>query len=208
MLCMDMAGAFDNVSHKRLLDNLRKKGIPDFILHWVTSFLEERTTRIKVIEGESELFLTDTGIPQGSPISPILFLFFISELLDTTNNEGLRTSSIGFVDDVHILTYGDSTERNCAVLSRIHRQCEQWADRHGAQFAPEKYELIHFAKRPKRFNMTVPLQIGQIRKVATESVRVLGVQVDTRLKWGPHIAKIIQKHTAQSFAIDCITAST
>jgi hypothetical protein len=30
--------------------------------------------------------------------------------------------------------------------------------------------------------MTVPLQIGQIRKVATESVRVLGVQVDTRLK--------------------------
>lgn len=208
MLCMDMAGAFGNVSHTRLLDNLRMKGIPNFILRWVTSFLEERTTKIKAIEGESKLFSTETGIPQGSPISPILFLFFISDLLDTTNNEGLRTSSIGFVDDVHILTYGDSTERNCAVLSRIHRQCERWADRHGAQFAPEKYELIHFAKRPKLFNMAAPLQIGQIRKVATDNVRVLGVQVDTRLKWGPHIAKIIQKHTAQSYAIDRIAAST
>jgi retron-type reverse transcriptase len=125
MLYIDIAKAFDNVSHKRLLDNLRKKGIPDFILYWVTSFLEERTTRIKIIKGELELFLTDTGILQGSPILPILFLFFISELLDTTNNEGLRTSSIGFVDDIHILTYRDSTECNCAVLSRIYRQCEQ-----------------------------------------------------------------------------------
>jgi Reverse transcriptase (RNA-dependent DNA polymerase) len=62
MLCIDIAGAFNNVSHKRLLDNLQKKGIPDFILHWVISFLEERTIRIKIIKGESELFLTDTGI--------------------------------------------------------------------------------------------------------------------------------------------------
>lgn len=32
MLAMDMAGAFDNVSHTRLLDNLRKKGIPNYIV--------------------------------------------------------------------------------------------------------------------------------------------------------------------------------
>jgi Reverse transcriptase (RNA-dependent DNA polymerase) len=121
MLCIDIAEAFNNVLYKRLLDNLRKKGILDFILHWITSFLEERITRIKVIKGESELFLIDTGILQGSSILLILFLFFISELLDTTNNKGLRTSSIGFVDDVHILMYRDLTERNCAVLSRIHR---------------------------------------------------------------------------------------
>jgi Reverse transcriptase (RNA-dependent DNA polymerase) len=121
MLYIDMAEAFNNVLYKRLLDNLQKKGILDFILHWITSFLEERTTRIKVIKEESELFLTDTGISQDSLISLILFLFFISELLDTTNNKGLRTSSISFVDNVHILTYRDLTERNCAVLSRIHR---------------------------------------------------------------------------------------
>jgi hypothetical protein len=208
MLGMDMSGAFDNVSHTRLLDNLRKKGIPNYIVRWVTSFLRERSTSIKVNEGESEVFHTETGIPQGSPISPILFLFFIAELLDATNNEGLRTSSIGFVDDVHILTYSASTERNCATLERIHQQCEIWANKHGAQFAPEKYQLIHFAKRPKLFNMTAPLRIGQIHRVATDNMRVLGVQVDTKLKWGPHLAKIVQKHSTQSFAIDRISTST
>jgi Reverse transcriptase (RNA-dependent DNA polymerase) len=32
MLCMNMLGAFDNVSHTRLLNNLRKRGIPSYIV--------------------------------------------------------------------------------------------------------------------------------------------------------------------------------
>jgi hypothetical protein len=62
MLYIDIAEAFDNVLYKRLLDNLRKKGILDFILHWITSFLEERIIRIKIIKEKLELFLTDTDI--------------------------------------------------------------------------------------------------------------------------------------------------
>ena len=32
---MDVAGAFNNVHHKRLSHNLRKRRVPDFIVHWV-----------------------------------------------------------------------------------------------------------------------------------------------------------------------------
>ena len=150
----------------------------------------------------------ETGIPQGSPISPILFLFFVADLLDATNNEALRTSSFAFVDDTHILTYGNSTERNCRTLERIHRECEEWLRIYGAKFAPKKYELIHFAKRPKDFNMRATIRIGEAEKVATDHVRVLGVQVDSKLKWGPHIARIEKKFATQSFAISRISTST
>jgi hypothetical protein len=125
MLYIDISGVFDNVLYTRLLDNLRKRKILDIIIRWVTSFLRERTTTIKVLEGESELFDIEIGIPQGSPISPILFLFFIADLLDTTNNIALRISAIGFVDDIYILTYGDSIERNCRTLEEIYERCEE-----------------------------------------------------------------------------------
>jgi hypothetical protein len=46
--------------------------------------------------------------------------FFIIDLLDTTNNIVLRTSFIGFVNDIYILIYRDSIKRNCLVLERIH----------------------------------------------------------------------------------------
>lgn len=44
LLSLDISGAFDNVSHQRLLHNLRQKRIPMWIIEFVKSFLEERTT--------------------------------------------------------------------------------------------------------------------------------------------------------------------
>src|SRR5450432_405854 len=122
-LCLDISGAFDYVSHERLIHNLRKRQIPTILTRWVSSFLQDRETTIKAFEGESEPLRVTTGIPQGSPISPILFLFFIADLLDTVNNDTLRMSAVGFVDDVNILTYGLSTERNYKILKEIYRRC-------------------------------------------------------------------------------------
>jgi hypothetical protein len=65
----------------------------------------------------------NTEIPQESPVSPILFLFFISDLLDIVDNEALQVSGNGFVDDINILIYSTLTERNCKVLEKIYYKC-------------------------------------------------------------------------------------
>ena len=89
LLSLDIAGAFDHSSYKRLIYNLRRRRIPLILINWIVSFLKNRETTIKLFEGESQPYKVATGIPQGSPISPILFLFFIADLLDTTNYEAL-----------------------------------------------------------------------------------------------------------------------
>ncbi len=35
---------------------------------------------------------------------------------------------------------------NCRTLQGVHKQCTEWARRHGASFATEKYILVHFTK--------------------------------------------------------------
>lgn len=47
LLSFDVAGAFDTVSHSRLLHNLRKHRIPNWIICWVESFLTDRTTTLR-----------------------------------------------------------------------------------------------------------------------------------------------------------------
>ncbi|KAI0993220.1 hypothetical protein K3495_g14964 [Podosphaera aphanis] len=118
LLSLDISGAFDNVSHLRLIHTMRDKGIPRRITKYVESFLADRTTAIKLGNYMGEQISTNTGIPQGSPLSPILFLIFASTLLPLLRAP--KSSTVGFVDDTNILTWSDTTERNCRTLEKLH----------------------------------------------------------------------------------------
>ena len=61
---------------------LKRKGFPRWIIDFIQSFLTARKTRIKFTGYKSNWIQTETGIPQGSPLLLILFLFFILELLE------------------------------------------------------------------------------------------------------------------------------
>ena len=205
---MDVAGAFDTVSHQRPTHNLRKRKIPKWITDWLNSFLGDRSTTLAINRKVTGRFAVRTGIPQGSPLSSILYLFYNADLLEICDRPGKNTSAIGFVDDANILAYGKSTDENCKTLEAIHRQCETWASRHGSVFAPTKYELIHLSRNPKRFNMTASINIASTEIEPKTDIRVLGLQIDTKLKWGPHVRKTQEKMVKQSMALAKISTST
>ena len=79
---MDVTGAFNNVHHERLIHNMRKHKIPIEIARWILSFLSGRTTRMRFNGITTNLIPTLTGIPQGSPLSPILYILYNSDLLE------------------------------------------------------------------------------------------------------------------------------
>jgi hypothetical protein len=207
-LSLDVASAFNNVSYERLIHNLRKRKIPELLIRWTEDFLRERTTELRLGDYTLESSNVNAGIPQGSPLSPILYLFYNADLLESCENSSLRTSPLGFVDDINILTYGSSTEENCRVLERTHNACESWAKTHGSKFNTEKYELIHFTRTPKRFNMKAKVKItGQEIEPAAD-IKILGVRLDTALKWGAQL-KAIETQAARTLnALKSITGST
>jgi exonuclease III len=207
MLCLDVKGAFDNVSHARLTHNLRKRRIPTQIVQWIADFLRDRRAEIRIADFTLESRAIDAGIPQGSPISPILYLFYNADLLEICQNRRYRTNAIGFVDDVNILTYGASTEGNCRNLEHIHNACETWARRHGSKFAPAKYELIHFTRKPKRFNMSAKIKIAGTEIAPSKEVKILGVRADAQLKWQAQIRAVEAQAARLLSAAQALTGS-
>jgi Reverse transcriptase (RNA-dependent DNA polymerase) len=147
LLLLDVSGAFDNVSRQRLLHNLKKRRISSTLASWIDSFLTDRSTTLKLQEYTAPSAPIQTGIPQGSPLSPILYLFYNADLIETCKTE--NTESIGYIDDVSILAVGPTPQHNCKILKTTHRRAENWARQHGSQFAPTKYELVHFTRNPK-----------------------------------------------------------
>ncbi|KAF2177576.1 hypothetical protein K469DRAFT_529512, partial [Zopfia rhizophila CBS 207.26] len=55
--------------------------------------------------------------------------------------------AFGFVDDTNLVSWGNSAAENCQRLTAAHDRCIAWAKRHGATFAPEKYQLMHFTRK-------------------------------------------------------------
>ena len=208
VLSLDMSGAYDNVVRKRLVHILKARGVPASIVGWVDSFMTGRSTTLSFEGQESDPIGIPAGIPQGSPISPILFLFYNAELLEICNPPREPVQGMGFVDDVNLIAYGHTTESNCAGLLRVHSRCLQWAKRHGAKFAPDKYHLIHVSGRRRRFNMEASIELGSVTVKPEESVRVLGVHLDTGLRWKKHLASIKSRMTTYANALTRLTGST
>lgn len=143
VLLLDVSRAFDNVFHKRLLHNLRKRKIGGAIAKWIESFVSQRATTLKLPD-HSEDFVINTGIPQGSPLSPILYLFYNLDLLDWCTNQAYNTHAPGYIDDLVVIATGNSEEETCAKLTAIHERATEWASKHASVFAFDKYKLLHF----------------------------------------------------------------
>jgi hypothetical protein len=127
LLSLDMSGAFDNVIKDKLLALLHRKEIPQHLVGWVASFMRDRRTRLSFDGKDSDPLPVPAGIPQGSPISPILFLFYNSELVDLCNTPGTKALGIGFVDDMNPIAWGPTTYSTCRTLSSVHEKCLDWA---------------------------------------------------------------------------------
>ena len=205
LLLLDVSGAFDNVSRQRLLHNLRKRRVNQTLVRWIDSFLKDRSSILKLQEYTAPSAPIQTGIPQGSPLSPILYLFYNADLIEVC--KAANTEAVGYIDDVSILAVGPTAQGNCKALKTIHRKTEKWALQHGSQFAPAKYELVHFTRDPKA-NRSHALRLPHATIQASPSCRYLGVQMDSRLRWDYHREAIETKAIQRLSALSALASST
>ena len=96
---LDVEKAFDRVWHDGLIHKLSLLGINKEILDWLKSFLHKRCCAVTIDDQLSESFTPIYGVPQGSPLSPILFILYVSDIPNSGSNSIHVTQ---FADDIAI----------------------------------------------------------------------------------------------------------
>lgn len=103
---------------------------------------------------------------------------------------------------------GDHALNDCRTLERLRVECERWARWRGAVFSPTKHELVHLARNPKKLNMAATANIIRTILESTPDIRILGVQIDSRLKWHAHAREMQRNETKHPLALAKIATST
>jgi Reverse transcriptase (RNA-dependent DNA polymerase) len=208
MLLLDVVGAYDNAHHQRLLHNMRKRRLGHFA-PWVQAFLTNRSTRIRMPEGTSTRISTPTGIPQGSPISPILYLIYNADLLEDTQEDGVVSS--GWVDDVSLMAAGTTELEMTTKLEWASGIADDWAKRHASIFDTKKYKLIHFVNprsTTKPAFRPIRLQDGTQIEATKHAERYLGIWLDPDLTFQIHREKAVAKAGTSLQALQGLAGST
>jgi hypothetical protein len=199
LLSLDMTKAFDRVKRARLLEILHQRGVPASLIVLIRSFLSDRTTTIRMPgQSSSRSYSVNIGIPQGSPLSPILFLFYTAPLLEALAKPiggPCSRHQVAFSDDIAIMRASESLYETSQSLSEDFQICAAWAKEHNMEFNPKKFDCMHFSRlkedhKSPRWNFFPRIPGFEVGEHFGEQLKLLGVMLDPELNWGPHMAYV------------------
>jgi Reverse transcriptase (RNA-dependent DNA polymerase) len=109
LLLFDIQGFFDNINHERLIKIFTDMGFAPELVKWCRSFLKDQTVHLRFNGKTTDPFDFTVGTPQGSPISPVLSIIYMSPLLHKMR-EWTNTSLGMYIDDSSIFACGKQWE--------------------------------------------------------------------------------------------------
>ncbi len=117
----NFAKAFDSVNHRFLLAKLKASGIDGAVINWIKSYLSNRSYQVQIDGVLSEEAPCHRGVPQGSVISPLLFLLYVNDL-----PAALGDSALLFADDVKMVFPRSQLSHLLSSLSSAWAWAEKW----------------------------------------------------------------------------------
>jgi len=188
-LFLAIKAGFNNMNASILCSSLKKAGVPISIVSWIGSFLCQRTSRLLFQGYPKSCSSVPVGTPQGSPISPLLFVIYGASL-HIEIPEGPPQS---YVDYFVVSAASTSHRTNIRTLEMVLGEIRAWANVREVGFIVPKTKLIHCRTPLQRdqAGASTPLLIylhGQILPPLLH-VRWLGYWLTPNITSSAHFSK-------------------
>ena len=124
---IDIAKAFDSVSHEHILQVLRMTSLDSHMIGIIQNSYVACRTSLEVAGDRTPEITIKSGVKQGDPMSPLLFNISMDPLLTMLEREGEgfptsegKVATLAFADDLVMLSHSwDGMSRNITILEKF-----------------------------------------------------------------------------------------
>ena len=206
---LDLKKAFDTVDTDTLLFKLKCIGIKGSEITWFNNYLNERKQQVKFQSHLSSSLDINCGVPQGSILGPLLFIFFVNDF----KNCLVKCKVHLYADDTILLFKSTSATEIKNNLEHDLLSASEWFYKNKLHLNISKCKFMLFGTSKRLAKTQTPdVYIGNEKLEHVNHYKYLGVWLDSTLNWKTHLhkmqSKIKQRLGMLRRVRHCIDAST
>lgn len=174
---LDLQRAFETVCREKLIFKLEKYGVNGTVKNWFHSWINDRK-QYTVFEGvQSEMKAIDFGVPQGTPLSCVLFLLYINEITKCVQ----KCEICLFADDAVMWIIGKDVIELIMTVNQEFQTISQFLKMNKLKLDHNKTKYMLLTNNGNNCDGSINIDGENIEKV--DVIKYLGVMVDCKLKF-------------------------
>jgi hypothetical protein len=179
---LDIKGAFDNLSSEVIAHGMYKHEVDDDITGWMQGYLNHRFCRVK---GSKQYFRLIKGTGQGGILSPMIWNFVMDTFLEIFHTHAAE--AIAYADDGALVIIHEDTDTAQHLMQTALDKAQSWAETVGLEFSISKTKAMLFSREKDPPSLSSALHMCDEDIEVVETFKYLGVTLDSRLDWNPHV---------------------
>ncbi|XP_013178986.1 PREDICTED: uncharacterized protein LOC106126064 [Papilio xuthus] len=185
---LDISSAYDSVSLPLLRQKMLQLSIPERLINFICSLLMSRSISVRHCNTLLPSRSVWKGLPQGSVLSPLLYNIYTFDL-DCSVNQFCKI--LQYADDIALYSTSPSINVATICINTALHHLNEYLLSHNLSLSITKCSAVLFSR--KRNVPSVAVRVNNTPINRYDSVKFLGVTLDSKLSGRQHLEHVIKK---------------